>query len=321
MKYLFVFFLTSLLLACASGPAGPLPGQMQNSLGMQFVRIDSGSFRMGSMLPAGEVFRLYGGDSAWYMNEHPVHRVTITKPFMMGVLEVTRGQFIRFVKATGYVTEAEKEHFAVGWIGKERKTDASLNRKNPGHKQTDEHPVVCVTWNDAMAFIEWLNDADTSLPAGYVYDLPTEAEWEYACRAGSDSAFYWGNNPADGRGHANVADSAGAAAHGWALFFPFHDGYAESAPAGMFKPNAFGLKDMSGNVYEWTKDAGGDELNFYKKTPAKDPLNMDGDSLRMLRGGSWHSNQRGIRCAKRKGYSPTMAGDNVGFRVMIRRED
>ena len=146
---------------------------------MEFAWIPPGSFLMGS--PAEEEGR----------DDNEVqHRVTLTKGFYLGVHEVTRGQFAQFVKATGYRTQAEREGGANVWTGSGWKMDPKANWMTPGFEQTDDHPVVCISWNDAVAFADWLSAQDRE---GRRYRLPTEAEWEYACRAGTQTAYCSGN--------------------------------------------------------------------------------------------------------------------------------
>src|SRR5262249_48557534 len=147
--------------------------------------------------------------------------------------------------------------------------------------QTDEHPVVNVTWNDAVAFCGWL-----SRKTGRKCELPTEAEWEYACRAGSRTKYYHGDDPEGLAKIANVADAS------FLKVFPDNtyaikadDGYAFTAPVGRFQPNAFGLYDMLGNVWEWCSDH--HDAKYYRESPAADPKGPSAGEYHVLRGGSW----------------------------------
>ncbi|TWT92839.1 formylglycine-generating enzyme family protein [Stieleria varia] len=152
---------------------------------------------------------------------------------------------------------------------------------------TDDHPVVNVSWNDAVAFCAWLSQKE-----GLTYRLPTEAEWEFSCRAGSDGRFAWGD------------DATQLLEYGWC-------GGSGTHPVGRKKPNAFGLFDMHGNVFEWCADHDtpyGDEL-------AIDPIGSRG-SWRTKRGGSWRVDWMGARNAYRTGFDPTGRHDNLGFRVV-----
>ena len=161
-------------------PRAPRPGDVvTNSLGMKFAWMPPGTFLMGS--PKSE----QGRD-----DDEAQHRVTLTKGFHLGVHQVTRGQFACFVKAAGYKTEAERDGGAYGWTGKEWKLDPKFNWRTPGFDQADDHPVVSISWNDAVAFCDWLTKQDGK---GRRYRLPTEAEWEYACRAGTTTPFHFGD--------------------------------------------------------------------------------------------------------------------------------
>jgi formylglycine-generating enzyme required for sulfatase activity len=203
--------------------------------GMELVRIPGGEFEMGSS---------DGGD-----NEQPVHRVRVSE-FWLGKTEVTVGQYRRFVEATGYRTDAEKEGncWTVDFSGYWKK-QGGMSWREPGFPQGDDHPVVCVSWNDAKAFADW---------AGL--RLPTEAEREYAAGNGARHTKYsWGDgSPAGPRG-GNVADeSAKRRWGGWQIFPGYDDGYQATAPVCSFEPNDFGLCDMTGNAWEWVSDWYGD---------------------------------------------------------------
>ena len=133
--------------------------------------------------------------------------MTISKPFYMGVTHVTVDQFAAFVKDSGYKTDAEKDGWSVGFEIKDGKIDVKkvdgCSWRNPSFDQKGDHPVVQVSWNDAKAFCDWL-----SKKSGKTVGLPTEAQWEYACRAGTKTAYPWGDNPDDGKGWANCADQS-----------------------------------------------------------------------------------------------------------------
>ncbi len=208
-----------------------------NSLGMKMVRIPAGSFVMGSS----------ENDIAWAMgtlaqglpvsleNEFPFHKVRITRPFFLGATQVTVGQFRKFVEDTGYVTDAEAEKG--GQVlnpedGRFTKKDGT-SWKNPGWQVTDDQPVTMVSWDDAQAFVEWLS-AKEKLP----YKLPTEAQWEHACRGGASMAhFPWGDEIPDGR-RANFADNSSGL--DW-RDRNVDDGYKQVAPVGSYEPNGYGL--------------------------------------------------------------------------------
>jgi formylglycine-generating enzyme len=267
-------------------------------------------------------------------SEKPAHRVRITRAFYLGAREVTVGQFRRFVTATGYKTDAEKGgHAARGFDpkpGPERKsgqfeTSARYSWRNPGFPQGEDHPVAAVSWNDATAFTAWLSREQKA-----TYRLPTEAEWEYACRAGTETWLSFGNDPAIAHLHANLADATLESAQ------PGHvsrqrlidaakdprDGFAYTAPVGKFRPNAFGLYDMHGNVWEWCQDhysaTAYQELD--PKAVAADPqgpkTGIPGADFRVLRGGSWYVD---VVIARSSSRLPADASDSfcyAGFRLV-----
>jgi formylglycine-generating enzyme required for sulfatase activity len=216
-----------------------LAADLGGGVKMDLVLVPSGEFKMGSGESAEGTAaffnKTYGKDlvqADFFKNEHPQHRVRITKPFYLGTYHVTRGQFRQFVKDTGYKTDAEKaDPPGDSW-------------RKAGFEQTDEQPVVNVTWNDAVAFCRWLGRKE-----GKTYRLPTEAEWEYACRAGTTTRYYSGDDPETLAKAGNVADAAFKAKQpgwGWQWTIKANDGYVYAAPVGKFKPNAFGLYDMHG---------------------------------------------------------------------------
>lgn len=282
---------------------------------MKFVKIAPGTFMMGS--PTGEVGR---------SDDETQHSVTLTKGFFMGTTLVTRGQFAAFALATGYRTTAEKEGWAFGWTANKAEKVNGASWRNPGFNQTDDHPVVEVTWDDAVAFCQWLSQKESERCR-----LPTEAEWEYACRAGTKTAYPWGNNPDEGSGWANVSDLAMSREldfNGEWPDFKFDDGYVFTSPVGKFKANAWGLYDMIGNTWEWCSDCFGD----YPSGDATDPIgpslegakdfsfvNYSGPA-RIARGGSWYGNPRTCRCAARLIVPPVMREDYFGFRVVLDSE-
>jgi len=284
------------------------PVEMTNSVGMKLTLIPPGEFGMGSTVSAAEIDRLFpGGQVEWYEHEHPHHPVRITRPYYLGTHEVSVADFERFVTATGHKTTAEKEGKSWGYKdGKWQEVDG-LNWRKPGFDQQSTHPVTSVSWEDAVAFCQWLSRED-----GRTYRLPTEAEWEYGCRAGTDTLFFWGDDPDAGTGYLNAADETGTPdGRSWTYKFNFKDGYAATSPVGRFKPNAFGLHDMQGNVREWCSDWYGG----YTSTPVDDPTGPTAGSDRVLRGGSWSLGARVCRSAFRCGFTPAYRISFLGFRV------
>jgi sulfatase modifying factor 1 len=273
--------------------------QWTNSIGMIFVRIGPGKFVMGTPLD----------ESGRYPNEK-LHEVRITRAYLLGAYEVTRGQFRIFVKDTRYKSEAEKAGFALLWLGTwERRSGGSW--RYPGFEQTDEHPVVNVSWNDTVAFAHWLSRKESRH-----YRLPTEAEWEYACRAGTQTAYPWGNNPDDGGGFANAADQTFKRRFPTVTTFLWDDGFIYTAPVGSFKPNSWGLYDMIGNALEWCSD-------YYNEYPAgeavdpKGPPQGDRAASRILRGGSWVNRPLDIRVGFRHWHVADYQLNVTGFRLAL----
>ncbi len=188
--------------------------------------------------------------------------------------------------------------------------------RKPGFDQKGDHPVVQVSWNDATAFCDWL-----SKKSGKAVGLPTEAQWEYACRAGTKTAYPWRDNPDYGKGWANCADQSlkkglpnvPAAS----TFFSWDDGFVFTSPVASFKANAFGLYDMTGNAWQWCQD----RLWDYDKGAVTDPAGGGPGSLRVQRGGSWFTLPENCRAACRGSDLPSRQHDNVGFRVAVAAAD
>ena len=287
------------------------PVELENSIGMKLALIPAGEFQMGSKFSAEEANRRYpGGKAEYYTNEHPRHAVRLTQPFHFGMHEVRVRDFERFVTATGYETTAEKEGSARGFTADGKWDDVDgLYWRKPGFEQSANHPVTCVSWLDAVAFCEWLSRKE-----GVTYRLPSEAEWEYACRGGTETVFLWGDDPDDGEGYLNAADLTGTPnGLAWLTSFDFRDGYAATAPVGSFKANPFSLYDIQGNVTEWCSDWYGN----YPSGSVTDPTGPSTASYRVFRGGSWFSFAGLCRSAFRGGYAPTIRNFTLGFRVAL----
>ncbi len=281
----------------------------KNSVGIELRLIPNGEFLMGSPRDDKDA-----GDS-----EKPPHPVRITRSFYLGVTEVTRGQFSRFVDATGYQTDAEKDgKGGGGWNHETKKLEANarFTWRNAGFEQTNEHPAVNLSWNDAQAYIAWLSRKE-----GKRYRLPTEAEWEYSCRAGTKSRYACGADPEGLAAVGNVADRAARAIFPdfwWAI--AASDGFAHTAPVGGFRQNSFGLHDMHGNVWEWCSD--GYDPNYYKRSPRDDPQGDPGASRRVIRGGGWFNRPSTCRSAERgPWFAPSDRSFDVGFRLAMDAPD
>jgi formylglycine-generating enzyme required for sulfatase activity len=274
----------------------------------------------GSWFDMGDTF----GDGE--DDEKPVHQVYVND-FYLGKHEVTVGEFRKFVRATGYRTEAEKGDGAYVWDGSEwvKKNDA--NWLYPYFNQTDDHPVVCVSWNDVVAYCNWRSE-EASLKLVYTingsnvsadfsakgYRLPNEAEWEYAARSGNKGYKYsWGNGNPSGKNGGNIADEAAKRKFSsWSIWEGYDDGYIFTAPIGSFNANEFGLFDMTGNVWEWCWDWYGSD--YYKTSPGRNPRGPESGSYRVLRGGSWDVKPDDVRSASRGYRTPDNRG-RIGFRI------
>jgi formylglycine-generating enzyme len=258
------------------------------------VVIPSGSFAMGS--PDSEIRR---GD-----DEGPVHIVKIAA-FALGKTEITRGQFAEFVERTKY------SYGDRCWtIESGKYEERSGTWRKLGYPQEDNHPVACINWNDATAYAKWL-----SKKTGGNYRLPTEAEWEYATRGNTSTARYWGDNPDEACAYANGADQTAQLQIEGATSWSVHlctDGFAYTAPVGSFKPNAFGLYDMLGNVWEWTEDNYNDS---YGAAPTDGSARQGDGAYRVLRGGSWNNSPSNLRAAIRYKSEPALRFSSFGFRL------
>ncbi|MDM8523268.1 SUMF1/EgtB/PvdO family nonheme iron enzyme [Desulfococcaceae bacterium HSG8] len=232
--------------------------------GMEFVWVPKGCFKMGS--PPGEKGR--------YSDEGPVHEVCVDG-FWMGKYEVTNKQYRKY--KSGHNSGDYEGNFLDG----------------------DNQPAVRVSWDDAKAFAKWLTGKSR-----HEFRLPTEAEWEYACRAGTQTARFWGDDPDDACRYASVADQT----------HNCDDGYAVTAPVGSFSPNSFRLYDMLGNIWEWCEDIY--DSDAYRKHKRNNPIYADGGSDRVRRGGSWYGKPAYVRCAERDHYSPASRGNLLGFRLV-----
>ncbi len=295
----------------------PLAGEkfVRNSLGMKLVLVPAGEFLMGSSQEEialwNDWFRRQGLKNFNIDEEGPQHRVRITRPFYLGAHHVTVGQFRKFVAETGYATTAEREKGAAGVDLGTGKFNFRADRSwhAPGFEQTDEHPVVCVSWLDAVAFCEWLGRKE-----GAAYRLPTEAEWEYACRAGTTTRYWCGNDHQRLAEVANVADAAAKARFpDWKYTLTANDGYVFTSPVGSFRPNPFGLYDMHGNAFQWCADRY--DAKYYDESPAEDPQGPDLGNLRVVRGVSWFGRPSAARSAARNKFVPDFRSDLLGFRI------
>ncbi|MCK4413968.1 MAG: SUMF1/EgtB/PvdO family nonheme iron enzyme [Candidatus Eisenbacteria sp.] len=248
---------------------------------MDFVWIPAGRFRMGS--PNGEPER--------YNDEGPVHDVEITQGFWLGKYEVTQAQWQAVMEGNPSSFKGDTRRLVV------------VEDDPSSFKGDTRRLVVKASWEDCQAFTKKLNQS-----AGEeIYRLPTEAEWEYACRAGTRTARYWGDGLENACRYANLADLAWERGrHSRSMIHECNDGYAETAPVGEFKANAWGLFDMIGNVWEWCQDWYGSD--YYAVSPGQDPRGPGTGSGRVMRGGCYYNEARHIRSARRIGATKGTGG-------------
>lgn len=265
-------------------PPDPQPSDVwkDQKSGMEFVRMPGNCFQLGNPDKSSERF----------LHEKPIHEVCLDS-FWMGKYEVTNAQYKQYKSAHN-------------------------SRKMQDHSlDGDKQPVVFVSWDEAKEFAEWLTKRHKGI---YSFRLPTEAEWEYSCRAGSTTIRYWGESSDEACEYANVADEVFKA-----KLISFHncsDGFTASAPVGSFKPNAAGLHDMLGNVWEWCEDHYGKYA--YKNKEIHNPVYRkveSGINYRVIRGGGWLSRPDSVRCAKRSPSPPDNQYDVLGFRLVVSQQD
>jgi formylglycine-generating enzyme required for sulfatase activity len=264
--------------------------------------LPSGSFVMGS--PESQ----YGHSSS----EKPQHSVTIAHPFAVGRFEVTVGEFVEFLNDA-----AQHGQIAERWVATApEEKEAPIVRSNEGkiahfsvQGDQEQFPVTFVSWRGAAEYVKWL-----SLRTGATYRLLSEAEWEYAARAGSKTAYHFGDDALKLCDYGNVADASGGAKHNWSLFTDCEDGYPDLAPVGRFQPNAFGLYDMIGNAAEWVEDCGHPN---YDGAPNDGSSWTSGSSCNghEVRGGSYFNLSSAQRSAKRFENPSNTKYSTIGFRV------
>ncbi len=261
----------------------------------ELVAVPPGEFVMGSS-PKEKLREL---------DEEPAHRVRVTSAVAVGKFEVTRAQYAAFVKETARETKPGCHSMRGGFFHKNPKA----TWQNPGFEQKNEEPVVCVSWNDAQAYVAWLTKKSLKQ-----YRLLNESEWEYVARGGSTGRRYWADaEDAATCRHASVADASYKAVSPGAPLFPCSDGFAHTAPVGRFPPNPFGLHDMLGNAWEWVEDCWNEG---YSGAPELAVPRVSGAcSERVFRGGAWNSTPATLRTAYRDRESKDERHDNLGFRV------
>ena len=293
-----------LLLNAGTGAADSDPFMFRDQLasggfGPELVLVEPGAFQMGT--PSSEV----GRDN----DEGPQATVSFDSALYVGRTEITVAEFAQFVEQGGYQTDAELTGCYL-WRQGKLEADRQASWTNlPGFASSEAHPVVCVSWRDAFRYAEWLSEE-----TGFAYRLPTEAEWEFAARAGSGAARFWSDDSNQACIYANVSDQS------MKRLYPddersFHecdDGYPQAAPVGRFTSNAFGLYDMLGNVWEWT-------CSVFDSLSSEGPsrcVDYWDPGQRVLRGGAWYLPPQAVRSGHRNAGTFGSQGVSIGFRVV-----
>ncbi len=289
-----------------------------NSIGMKLVLLPPGEFVMGfsvnreyqqlrrTLLRSKSLIDRNPADHGGLQEEMPAHRVRLTKPFYMGCFEVTFEQFRQFADETGYQTDAERGLvYGKPYKGKQPirtfRKPVYPDRSADAQQPRENDPVMHLDWNDCRAFCEWLSKKEAD--KGFEYALPTSAQWEYACRAGTTTTWHFGND-----------DAFDKVASKYELI-----SWREKSPSvvGQRKPNPFGLYDMHGNVSEWCQDWYDDD--YYRESPRIDPQGPTSSSLgrpRVVRGGSFADLASSCRSAFRHTCTETSKSVRIGFRVV-----
>jgi formylglycine-generating enzyme required for sulfatase activity len=257
--------------------------QITNSIGMKLVLIPAGEFLMGTREGQGPSI------GAWD-NEKPQHRVRITRPFYLGVYDVTQAEYQR-------VTGDNPSCFSATGDGKKQVSDDDKEKARV--PDTSRFPVEQVSWREAVEFCRKLSAIPGEKAAGRVYCLPTESQWEYACRAGSTTDYYYGNDMFLLDAYARYIVNAGGRTHA----------------VGEKRANAWGLYDMHGNVMQWCQDWYGD--HYYAHSPKEDPTGPTNGTQRSYRGGCFDAPPQNCRSASRFHYTPDARFNSLGFRVCV----
>jgi formylglycine-generating enzyme required for sulfatase activity/serine/threonine protein kinase len=284
-----------------------VPAEETNSIGMPLVLIPPGEFEMGSAPEeiGAEIERAKNKESQGYLDrvssEGPRHRVKITKPFYMAAYQVTQGEYEKVMGINPSVF-AEKQMDAAAFkppLSEGEAKNRQVDVKKVLGKDTSRHPVETVNWEEAMEFCRKLSAMPVERAARRTCRLPTEAEWEYACRAGTTTRWFCGDDEAGLQEYAWFTKNAGGMTH----------------PVGEKKPNTWGLYDMHGNVWQWCADW--HSADYYQQSPPSDPTGPSAGSARVLRGGSRFNNASYCRSAHRSNYGPAGRNHNNGFRVVV----
>ena len=278
----------------------------------EMVVVPAGRFVMGSATAETAREKVF---DRFAILERPQHEVAIAHPFAVGRTHVTRGEFRAFVEATGYRADGCVVMLDDG----NRPFSPNTGWGDSGFEQTDRHPVVCISFEDARQYVRWLNRK-----LGYgddgPYSLPSEAEWEYVARAGTSTTHYWGDDREGVCQNANAADLSLVELHNWGNevdhIFQCHDGFGRTAPVMSFRPNGFGVFDIFGNAEQWMLDCWNES---YAGAPTDGSARTDGNCAeRVARGGSWKTGPRYLRAAARDHMDAIQRVVTNGFRVVRR---
>ena len=297
---------------------------LTNSIKMKLVLVPAGEFMMGNAESDDNLNKAFPSASKeTFDEERPRHKVRITKDYYLGVSNVTLQQFRAFINDTNYKTEAEKDDRG-GWGYDASDKDDPFEQspdytwRSWGFDQGDEHPVVNVTYNNAVAFCQWLSKKE-----GKTYRLPTEAEFEYACRAGTTTRYSCGDDPLKLVKVANVLDESLLDKIGGRFkednakaALKANDGFPFTAPICHYAANPFGLYDMQGNAATWCSDWYSDDCYQDAPTVSEDPKGSSTGDQRVIRGGGWNSDPIDCRSASRDADVPTYRSYDLGFRVV-----
>lgn len=275
----------------------PIAAVERTGVDRDFILIPGGCFEMGCGPWTGSCDK----------DEIPAHEVCVDN-FYLGTREISVGEFRVFAESSSYKTDAEKMNGCFYWTGIDWEKKNGLSWRNPGFVQTDDDPVVCVSWQDVIGYILWKSRKDKVR-----YRLPTEAEWEYAARGGGKRIRYsWGEEGMSG----NIANSSMRSkfsAWPWPFAEGYEDGKVFTAPGGSFPPNPLGLFDMGGNVEEWIADHYMED--YYARSPRNAPRGPAIGDEKVIRGGSWLGSPRFVRLSKRKHSLPWGRSGHLGFRM------
>jgi len=269
-----------------AAPGKQLETWLEPLTGMKFIKIAGGCFQMGQSREEQRLLKreIKSDDfDKYYADELPQHKVCLDE-FWMGIHEVTQSEWQKVMDFNPAVFQ-----------------------------DSPDYPVDMVSWDDAQLFVDKLNEANNTSQ----FRLPSEAEWEYAARAGTTTARHWGDGEKDACAYANVMDQKGKERYGKQIgsSFDCHDGYVQTSPVGKYQPNAFGLHDMLGNVNEWVQDWYDEK--YYAKSPRDNPLGPETGTQKVDRGGSWWYVPYRVRSAYRVSYDPDYRNNAVGFRLAV----